>query len=127
MATSYAKWALADLEREKKRIEKAIESKQGREKDSVMKKIAAIASKSGFDLDELFDGGSSGAAAAPRGKKRASKKVGTGRASSAKGSKVPPKFRNPDDPEQTWAGRGRQPRWYAENIAKGRKPEDMAA
>lgn len=127
MATSYAKWALADLEREKKRIEKAIESKQGREKDSVMKKIAALASRSGFDLGELFDGGSSPAVAAPQGKKRASKKVGGARTSAAKGSKVPPKYRNPDDYDQTWAGRGRQPRWYIENIEKGKKPEDMAA
>ena len=125
MATSYAKWTLAELEREKAKIEKAIESKQGRERDSVMKKIAALASSSGFELDELFGGS---AAPAPRGKKRASKKrAAARRSSSAKGSKVPPKYRNPDDPSQTWAGRGRQPRWYAEHLERGKKPEDMAA
>ncbi len=29
------------------------------------------------------------------------------------------KFANPNDPEQTWSGRGRQPKWYAEAIASG--------
>ena len=125
MATSYAKWTLADLEREKARIEKAIEAKQGRERDSVMKKIATLASNSGFELDELF-GDSAGRG--PRGKKRASKKRGAARRGSAvKGSKVPPKYRNPDDPEQTWAGRGRKPRWFLDHVDRGTKPEDMAA
>ena len=125
MANSYAKMSLADLEREKARIERAIESRQGREKDSVMKKIAALASSSGFELDELF--GEAATAPGARSKKRASKKVGGRRTSAAKGKKVAPKYRNPNDPDQTWAGRGRQPRWFADAIAKGKKPEDMTA
>ena len=126
MANTYAKMSLAELEREKQKIEKAIEARQGHEKDSLIRKITALASDSGFELGELFDGADS-APRAPRGKKRASKKVGAGRASAAKGRKVPPKYRNPDDPTQTWAGRGRQPRWYADKIGQGMKPEDMAA
>jgi len=30
---------------------------------------------------------------------------------SGRGSRVAPKYRNPDNPDQTWAGRGLQPRW----------------
>ena len=125
-APSYAKMTLAELEREKKKIEKAIESRQGHEKDSLIKKITALASSSGFDIGELFDG-SDAAPRAARGKKRASKKVGGKRTSSTKGTTVPPKYRNPDDPTQTWAGRGRQPRWYADKINAGVDPETMAA
>jgi len=38
---------------------------------------------------------------------------------------VHPKFRNPDDPSETWAGRGRQPRWVAEQLSSGKKMEDF--
>lgn len=37
----------------------------------------------------------------------------------AKGSKLAPKFRHPDDPNLTWAGRGAQPVWLREAIAAG--------
>ena len=36
---------------------------------------------------------------------------------------VPPKYRNPKDPSQTWAGRGLQPRWLKEAIKSGKKLE----
>ncbi len=32
---------------------------------------------------------------------------------------VPPKYRNPNDPSQTWTGRGRQPKWVSELLAGG--------
>ncbi|MEH2496212.1 DNA-binding protein H-NS [Bradyrhizobium sp. AZCC 1678] len=36
-----------------------------------------------------------------------------------------PKYRNPDDPSETWAGRGRQPRWLAEQLRSGKKVDDF--
>ena len=39
--------------------------------------------------------------------------------------KVSPKFRNPEEPSQTWTGRGKQPRWLAAAIKTGRKMEDF--
>lgn len=36
-----------------------------------------------------------------------------------------PKFRNPDDPSQTWAGRGKQPRWLAAQLRSGRLMDDL--
>ena|SRR6187431_2061210 len=38
---------------------------------------------------------------------------------------VLPKFRNPDDPTETWAGRGRQPRWVAQQLRYGRRIEEF--
>ena len=38
---------------------------------------------------------------------------------------VRPKFRNPDNPAETWAGRGRQPRWVAEQLTLGRRMEEL--
>src|SRR3954451_17029592 len=32
---------------------------------------------------------------------------------------VSPKYRNPDNPEETWAGRGRQPKWVEDRLSQG--------
>ncbi|WP_425952960.1 H-NS family nucleoid-associated regulatory protein [Ralstonia pseudosolanacearum] len=34
-------------------------------------------------------------------------------------------YRNPDDPEQTWNGRGRAPRWIVDAEASGKSREDF--
>jgi DNA-binding protein H-NS len=34
---------------------------------------------------------------------------------------VPPKYRNPDNPTETWAGRGLKPRWFAAALKSGKK------
>jgi DNA-binding protein H-NS len=34
---------------------------------------------------------------------------------------VPPKYRNPNDPSQTWAGRGLQPHWLRDAVKSGKK------
>jgi DNA-binding protein H-NS len=39
--------------------------------------------------------------------------------------KVAPKYRNPLNSKETWAGRGKQPRWLAAETAKGRKLEEF--
>jgi DNA-binding protein H-NS len=39
---------------------------------------------------------------------------------------VAPKYRNPDNPAETWAGRGLKPRWLAAAIKSGKKLEDFA-
>jgi DNA-binding protein H-NS len=39
--------------------------------------------------------------------------------------KVRPKFQNPDDPSQTWAGRGRTPRWINELLKAGRSMDEL--
>jgi DNA-binding protein H-NS len=41
-------------------------------------------------------------------------------------SSVAPKYRNPDHPSETWAGRGLKPRWLAAAIKGGKKLEDFA-
>ena len=43
----------------------------------------------------------------------------------ANGKKVEAKYQNPKDSSQTWTGRGRQPRWMAEAMANGKKPDDF--
>ena len=38
---------------------------------------------------------------------------------------VTPKFRNPDQPSQTWAGRGKQPRWLTAHLSSGKRIDDF--
>lgn len=39
--------------------------------------------------------------------------------------KVYPKFRNPSDPSQTWAGRGRTPAWVSKHLASGKGIDEL--
>ena len=47
-------------------------------------------------------------------------KIGAGR------GRVAPKYRNPDNPTETWAGRGLRPRWLAAALKSGKKLEDFS-
>jgi len=38
---------------------------------------------------------------------------------------VAPKYRNPDEPSETWAGRGKQPRWLVAQLRSGKRVEDF--
>ena len=39
---------------------------------------------------------------------------------------VAAKYRNPDNPAETWAGRGLKPRWIAAALKTGKKLEDFS-
>ena len=72
-------------------------------------KLTRLAKAEGYAIEELFGG---------------STRAGTTRKAPAAGkrktAKVAPKYRNPDNPKETWTGRGKQPRWLAAYTGKGR-------
>jgi DNA-binding protein H-NS len=39
--------------------------------------------------------------------------------------RVLPKYRNPDEPSETWAGRGKRPRWLTAKLRSGKKLDDF--
>ena len=80
---------LLDLEA---KLQKAIALARQRERASVKQEMTALAEKHGFTLSELVGG--------------------------RKGKSVAPKYANPDDPSQTWAGRGRKPLWLVAKMKK---------
>ena len=90
---------------------------------AIRKRIVDFATAEGYSIGELF-GGKAASAKATRtaGKAGATKKKTT---KGRKLGKVPPKYRNPAKPSETWTGRGKQPRWMAALTAKGKKPEDF--
>ena len=81
---------------------------------TVRARLKAAATAEGYTIEELFGTSGGGAARATRAAK-APRKLG----------KVPPKYRNPENPAETWTGRGKQPRWLAAQVAGGKKVEDF--
>jgi DNA-binding protein H-NS len=79
--------------------------------ERVRRKIETLLKESGLTLDEVF--GARGRSAAT--------------ASGTKGRKftVKPKYRNPANPGQTWAGRGMQPAWFREALAAGKSESEL--
>jgi DNA-binding protein H-NS len=67
----------------------------------VRKKIDALLSNSGLTLADVYP---------TRG-------IGKGGRGGKRGT-VAPKYRNPEDPSQTWTGRGKRPLWFAAAIKR---------
>ena len=90
---SYAELAEAEAEIARLKI-----SKQNSERAEVRQKLTDIAKEAGFDIHDLF---------------------GKGGRVKGKGT-VAIKYRDPKNPENTWTGRGRMPRWMTA-ATKGNK------
>lgn len=81
--------------------------------------VAKLLKSSGWTFDELF--GKAGPRVATAAPAKAARKSTKGRSL----GKVAPKYRNPANPKDTWAGRGKQPKWLAAETAKGRALEEF--
>ena len=88
----------------------------------VRRKLTQLARAEGYTVAELFGGA---APASSNAKKGALAKSARKSTKGYKLGKVAPKYRNPQNPADTWAGRGQQPKWMATQIAAGRKLEDF--
>lgn len=89
---------------------------------AVRKKLVSLAKAEGYSVEELF--GTARMVREKAGVPAAAKKT-PGKKSSQKGVKVEPKYRNPGNPSETWAGRGMPPKWLSAELAKGRRLEDF--
>lgn len=78
------------------KLKNAITTARERERAQVKQELAAYAEKHGFSLRDLVGA---------RGRGKVSV----------------PKYANPDDPSQTWTGRGRKPNWLVARLNKGAK------
>ena len=105
------------LEKLRADVETAIKSLEAKDKKNALKAVQAAAKAHGFSLDELT-GGAPAEKPAPRAKR--AKGNADGRA------KVAPKYRNPNNPDQTWSGRGRAPGWMAAHLEAGGQKDDLA-
>lgn len=93
-----------------RRVEGMITDYQDRKRREAITAAEQVAKEHGFKLNELFGGG---------------KPDKGGKAATAKSS-APAKYRNPDDPQQTWSGLGRRPTWVRQALDAGRSLDDLA-
>ena len=107
----YENMSRRELMEMRSRIDKAIAAVADRDKRAALKAAEAAAREHGYSLEELVET----MGAARRG----------GRRGGAQAPASAPRFRNPDDPTQTWSGRGRRPGWIKEAEARGRSLEEM--
>lgn len=86
-----------------------LKKREDAEKAALIAEFENRAKASGFSFAELV---------AHKGKPA----KGTGR---GKGGSVPAKYRNPADPSETWAGRGRPPAWVKAHLEAGKALESL--
>jgi DNA-binding protein H-NS len=112
----------SDLVRLRADVDKAIAGVADREKRAALKAAEDAAREHGFSLADLMEGTS----ARGQGRRgRGAAKASGGASGSASGGASEARFRNPDNAEQTWSGRGRRPRWVHDAEAAGRSLEEM--
>ena len=96
-----------ELEQLQGDIDKALVKVEDKERKAALAAAEEAAATHGFSLTDLVNSGLYG--------------VKKGR----NGPKSPPKYRNPENPEQTWSGRGRRPAWIAAAEADGKSLSDF--
>ena len=103
MAIDLNSMSLKELKDLQGQVGKAIASYEDRKKKEALAELEEKARAMGFSLAEL-----------------------TGTAAPRKRAPASAKYANPADSSDTWSGRGRKPRWFADALKAGKRPEDMA-
>jgi DNA-binding protein H-NS len=97
---------LTELKALQAAVDAAISDYERRKKAEATAALEEVAKEHGFSLAALLEN-------APR-----------------KGAKLrtkgDPKYRNPEDPEQTWTGKGRKPAWVVKHLENGGQLEALA-
>ena len=98
-------FSLPELQELSKDIDKEIQQRQVEEKKRVSTQMKELAASVGMTVEEILG---LDMARKTRTKPRA-----------------PAKYRNPENPEQTWSGRGKKPAWIREALEQNRSLEEF--
>lgn len=94
----------AELSQMQVRIERLKVEQRNAERAALRERILSMVKEAGFEINDIFGKG----------------RQGTGN--------VAVKYRDPQNPENTWTGRGRMPRWLAAATKGGKaRKEDFLA
>jgi DNA-binding protein H-NS len=116
MARTTVASQLAALQKQREALEKKEQVLKAKSHDKVLSQIVQMAKDAGLtagDIAKAFDSGKSAKAA------KGAKAAGAAKKGALAGKKVPAKYRNPANPEQTWTGRGVSPAWVQELKVSG--------
>ncbi len=97
-------YTLPQLKELRSKIDGAIEQRCKIERANALEKIKAIARENGYELNDLLN---------------------AKRVSSRAGKPVPVKYKSKTQPNLTWTGRGRAPKWVQEYLDNGGKLTDL--
>jgi len=103
-AADLANLGLSDLRKLQHDVENEIKNRQRQDVGKAREQIIAIARELGVPIEQLIAG------VAPKSK--------------ISGQSAQ-KYQNPDNPAQTWSGRGRKPKWLTEAISNGKTIESF--
>ena len=105
MARTTVAAQLASIRKQQALLAKKAKALTERTQGKAMEQIKRLAKDNGITAEDI--------AAALKGGRPAKAASGAPRKAAAKaaGRKVAPKYRNPSNPSETWAGRGRAPAW----------------
>ena len=103
--------SLDELKELRKKLDRAIASYETRKRQEALSALEQAARDHGFRLADLVSEG----------------KPGKGRKPGAETASSSARYVNPENPEETWSGRGRRPRWVNDALGAGRALEDLAA
>ena len=106
MKPDISELSVEELKRLQEEAEALIASKKDQAIEDAYNQIIEIAENVGFSVEQLLEFG-------------AQKRKKTTRKS------VEPRYLNKNNAEETWTGRGKQPRWLVAEIEKGAKLEDF--
>ena len=98
--------SVEELKKLQVEAEALIASKKDQEVEDAYNQILAIAENVGLSIDQILELG-------------ATKRKKTTRKS------VEPRYRSKANPNDTWTGRGKQPRWLVAELEKGAKLESF--
>ena len=96
--------SLEELKDLQDKVAIAIFDFERRKKAETLIELKALAQSRGFSLDELLDNGKGNKKKAP----------------------VAAKYADPANPDNTWSGRGRKPKWLAVALENGASIENFA-
>lgn len=116
MAVLNTESKIQKLKAEIRKLEQKESLLVARKQAKALASIAALVKAAGLDLAQVTE--ALGKRAPKRKTPRAAKKS-TG-ASKLAGRKIAPKYRNPANARETWAGRGRAPKWAADLKTAGK-------
>lgn len=103
MGFDLSKMTMDELNALEKDVQKAKVAVEKKRVVEARKAVEEAAKLHGVSLEEIFGGKTEAKAA----------------------TKSAPKYANPENSDQTWTGRGRQPAWYREAIGAGTDPSAL--
>lgn len=109
--------SVTELRRLQTRIETEITRRTSTARKDLLKKVQKLAAEAGVSLDDLMAKEPAETPKKTRTRSAAPKK--TRAKSSTAGTKIPAKYRHPENSELAWTGRGRKPKWVEDWLAGG--------